>query len=126
MVITGCSTTKKKPEMLNVTVGNIDEYDMFFRFTGMADNDTLYIISWKEEAYGQFKDKAAIDVKDLDIVKDSTYIFKAQKSRFRISTMEQLGQYVVFDRDTLWSGSSTAKAPKYYIAQNSIGLKITQ
>jgi hypothetical protein len=126
MVIMGCSTTKMKPEVLNVTVSNIDEYNMFYRFTSMADNDTLYIISWKYDADRQLKDTAAFDVKNLDIVKNGNYIFKAQKSRLRICTMEQLGQYIVFDPDTLWSGSNIAKVPKYYIAQNSIGLKLTQ
>jgi|GEM_PF-2736027 hypothetical protein len=114
-------------ERANCTIVNVDEFEYVYRFQAIRqiEKDTVYVLSWKEKMFEKYKIKPLISSnKSLDILPNLKYTFVIDRMRARVSTMQQLGQYFIVEKDTLWAGKSEVPAPKYYIAKNTVGLKI--
>ena len=121
-----CSCTSQnlsntiKTESKRLKVVKIISYNGFYELTTVKEDisDTLLIISYKK-GFSK-KDKKT----QLQIVEDRYYKFELSIIKPRVSTMEQLGAYMIFGEDTLYRASSSKELPRMYQSHNSLGLYI--
>jgi hypothetical protein len=117
-----CSTNNKveKSQLQNLKIVKIEEFKTFYKFNSIDyKNDTLNVISFKNVT----KQKSNF-YETLKIAEQNTYGFKLENIKTRVSTMQQLGQFIIIEKDTLWKGSSDKVAPKYSVSKNTVGLQI--
>lgn len=116
---------KKEVEKINYNILEIDDFEYTYRFKGLniETHDTVFVLSFKQKIYDKYKFTKPKDLNGtVDIKSKKNYIFKLIKMKTKVSTMQQLGQFIIIENDTLWKGSSGIKPPKYYTAQNAVGL----
>lgn len=118
-------SSNKKNDNMNLEVLSICEYKNVFSFKCLSasNRDTLFVVSFKKNINNGCNANEA-DVGPLTIVETGRqYVFKLQILRTRVSTMEQLGRFIIIGSDTLWQGPSNISPPHYYVAQNVVGLQ---
>ena len=126
LLIFSCSSINNfEKKVLKVIA--IEEFKSYYRFKALDKNlkDTVNLISLK---YQQLrKDRKVSKFKATSqIVSQKNYTFKTQKIRIRTSTMEQLGKWIIIEKDTLWKGNSKEVEPKYFNLVNALGLGISE
>ena len=112
------NSIETKVERLKVV--EIKSYNTVYELKTVKENtvDTMLVISYKKGFHnGKGKTKSKI-------IEGEYYKFELSTVRPRVSTMEQLGAYMIFAEDTLYSASDYKKLPKMYKSYNSSGLYI--
>lgn len=125
----GCGSTsslKKETINSNLKVVDIEEYQYAYRFRVLEDKskDTILIVSFKDNFYNKNNLKKPKGEDSKQIVTDNNYNFKLLLIKSQVSTMQQLGAFIIVEKDTLWKERSYKTMPKSYTAQNTIGLSI--
>jgi len=130
LFIIGCTlnkTTRYEPEKINCSIIEINNFEYVFRLKGINSetNDTIYILSFKENMYDKYKYKKPQELNNsVQIRSGNNYKFSLIKKKIQVSNMQELGQYIIVEKDTLWKGSSNIIPPKYYIAQKTMDLTL--
>lgn len=124
-VFAGCSSairTKIDFNVLNCRIIGIKEYQNTFRFKALnKEKDTILIISLKESYYNKNNYKKPVLENLQEIQLDKEYSFYVTQKKPLVSTMEQLGAFMVIENDTLWSSSTYKDVPLSFISHNTIG-----
>ncbi len=118
-------TTTSEIEKINYSILEIDDFEYTYRFKGLntQTHDTVYVLSFKQKMYDKYKHQKPKNLNGiLDIKSKNDYIFSLIKMKTKVSTMQQLGQFIIIEKDTLWKGVSGIVPPKYYVAQNTVDL----
>jgi len=125
-ILFSCSSTNKF-ETKSFTVIKVEEFDQFYRFKSVDENlnDTVNLISLKNQQLRKAGEVSSFNATSK-IIAENQYNFKLQKIKTRVSTMEQLGQWVIIGKDTLWKGNSKQIAPKYFYSLNTLGIEISE
>ncbi|MCF6298149.1 MAG: hypothetical protein L3J08_09250, partial [Flavobacteriaceae bacterium] len=107
-------------------VTNIEEYEYAYRLKVLKDQskDTIIIVSFKEKFYSKHNLKKPDSSGHKKIEINNNYNFKLLLIKPQVSNMEQLGAFIIVEKDTLWKERSYKTMPKSYTAQNTIGLII--
>lgn len=99
----------------------IKEFSHSYRLVGIdsLDNKVLLISSKKnhQKIAGKIVDTISIN---------KSYYFQLTRIKPTVSTMEELGAFIVIESDTLWRASSYKEIPPTYSIHNSVGLLSTQ
>lgn len=107
--------------VLNCRIIEIKEYQYAFRFKALKENDTILIISLKENYYTEYGYKKPI-LNDLEEIKiNEKYDFYLTQKKPTVSTMEQLGAFIIIENDTLWKSKTYKEVPLSFISHNTIG-----
>lgn len=128
----GCKTTDHKhPQMaiskLELKVISISEFEYVYQLKTIQKerNDTLFILSSKNNLYDKYNlIKPKSNKVEQKIKINNTYNFQILPIKPQVSTMEQLGVYIIVENDTLSKGGNYKGIPKYYSSQNTVGLNI--
>jgi hypothetical protein len=128
LLLIGCSSsnfTNKKPKLLISKIIDIKEYEYVFGLKGINQkNDTVLILSYKDRFREKYNQKKIKYDKLQKIVKNGSYNFKVLNIKPQVSTMQQLGAFIIVENDTLCMQADYNKIPTIYVAQNTIGLNI--
>ena len=91
----------------------------YFKVTDIKNpiKDTIHIVSFKNSLEKITNDK--IHLKNI-------YTFRMIRIKPRVSTMEQLGAFIIVDNDTLQKASEISKISIFYKSLNTNGLEINQ
>lgn len=119
LIFVSCSTTKhvkKNCQSLNCYVIDIEEYQHFILLKTLRERDTIRIISFKKSY-----NKKIIFNKLEEIKLDKYYNFCLTQKKANVSTMEQLGAFIVVENDTIWTASTYKDIPLFFISHNTIG-----
>ena len=121
-----CSSTSTF-ETKSFKVVSIEEFESCYRIKSLDQNlkDTVNLISLKYQMLRKDREVPKFNATS-QIVTQNNYNFKLQKVRTRVSSMEQLGKWIIFGKDTLWKGNSKEVEPKYFYALNTLGLEISE
>lgn len=120
----GCISTKENIHYstLNCRVIHIQEYQQAFGFK-VLDNkkDTLLVISFKNSYYDKnnYKKPKLKLLKEIKI--DQSYDFILSTKKPTVSTMEQLGAFIIIENDTICRGKSYKTLLSTFISHNTIG-----
>lgn len=123
-VFTGCASiikTKMDFNVLNCHIIEIKEYGNTFRLKALnKEKDTVLIISLKEVYYeNSYKKPVLENLQEIQL--DKEYNFYVTQKKPLVSTMEQLGAFIVVENDTLWSSRTYKDIPLSFISHNTIG-----
>lgn len=130
LILLGCSTTKNTNidyQLQNLKVIDIKEYEYGYLIETIHEQnrDTAFVISRKEKLYDKYNLKTPTNKGKVELLElEKAYHFKVSKVKTRVSTMQQLGQFIILENDTLWSGSDKSIVPKHYVALNTVGLNL--
>lgn len=121
----GCAI-KNNPKENSFTqscnIVEIKEFDYSFRFKAIKKSgDTILIISLKDKFYTKYKIITPIGNELQKIERNKEYNFKSVQIKPRVSTMEQLGAFIIIEKDTLWKAQSYKDIPPSYKSVNTIG-----
>ncbi len=121
--ISSCSVKTKSQHKLTTdnlkcNIVDIKEFDRSYRFTAIDDFGNKIIIISLKSSQQEIPIHKAVDTVSLN----KSFDFKVTKIKPRVSTMEQLGAYIVIENDTLWEASAYRDIPPAYTAHNTIGL----
>jgi hypothetical protein len=125
----GCNSTyylKKEFASKYIKVIDIEEYKYAYLLKGIEyqSKDTIIIVSFKEKFYSKHNLKKPDDSGYKKVNINNYYSFKLLQIKPQVSNMEQLGAFIIVEKDTLWKGQSYKTMPKSHTAQNTIGLII--
>ncbi|MEO5776314.1 MAG: hypothetical protein ABIQ27_05380 [Flavobacterium sp.] len=128
LIIVSCGTSKQPDEKYLTSknkVLNIKEFNSVFLLKSISQSgsDTTYILSAKKDILKKAKLPYSFSNDAHELIVDGVYNFQLSPVRFRSSSMENLGVYLVFDNDTLYKGANS-NGRKYFLSHNSIGLLI--
>jgi len=130
-ILLGCSSSKDLVEQsknIRLNVIDIKEYEYVYRIkaTESKSQDTVLVMSLKSSFYtkNNLKNPNKLSVIESEILKGQQYNFKVLPVKPQVSKMEQLGAFVIVEKDTLWKEKSYKDMPKLYTAQNTLGLNL--
>lgn len=131
-VCIGCKTAdnknnEKANSEMELKVIKINEFEYVYQLktVQIKSNDTLFVLSSKNNFYDKYNLKTPkSNILEQIITINNTYRFKVLRIKPQVSTMAQLGAYIIVEGDTLWKGSNYKEAPKYYSSQNTVGLTL--
>ncbi len=111
------TTIKKTGNFTDIKIVGINKTKNYYILKGLKEgnSDTLFIVSYKEE--GDLEKESMKTIIEIG----SIYNFTLGNVRTRVSSMQQLGQFIIVGKDTLWKGGPEENPPLYYQAQNTIG-----
>lgn len=121
--ISGCGTINKSQnkitaDNLKCNIVDIEEFERSYRFTGIDDlGNKVIIVSLKNHQH-TIPMHEVVDTVSLN----KSYNFKVTLIKPRVSTMEQLGAYIIIENDTLCKASTYNDLPPAYTSHNTIGL----
>ncbi len=122
MCISSCSILSKSQKKLatnslKCSIVDIKEYESSYCLTALDSfGNKVIIVSLKKNPH-------KITLESLDTISlHKNYDFNVTRIKPRVSTMEQLGSFIIIERDTLWKASTSDNIPPAYIAHNTIGL----
>ena len=111
---------------IRMNVIDIKEYEYVYRIkaTEIKSQDTVLVMSFKSSFYikNSLRKPNELSIAHNEIFTDQQYDFKVLPVKPQVSKMEQLGAFVVVEKDTLWKERSYLRMPKLYTAQNTLGL----
>ncbi len=123
-ILASCSSITKKNtdySILKCNIIEIDEYQYAFRFMALKEKDTILIVSPKENYYDKYGYKKP-NLKHLKEIKvNKKYVFHLVEKKSTVSTMEQMGAFIVIENDTLWKSKNYKEVPISFISYNTIG-----
>ena len=127
LIFTACNSLRSahylNDEEIEMTVKVIEIRDSekysYFKVTDTKNSikDTIHIVSFKNSIEKITNDK--IHLKNI-------YTFRMKRIKPRVSTMEQLGAFIIVDNDTLQKASAISKISIFYKSLNTNGLEINQ
>lgn len=124
----GCASTNKSKEngveVIECNIFEITEFDYAYRLTATDSmGNTILVVSLKDNFYDKYEiKKPDIDKGAKTITVNENYVFKSTRIKPRVSTMEQLGAFIVIETDTLWKASTYKDIPLSYRVYNTVGL----
>ena len=108
--------------VLNCHILEIEEYQYAFRFKALnKENDTILIISLKESYYDKYGYKKLILNNLQEIKLTEKYDFHLTQKKPTVSTMEQLGAFIIIEKDTLWKSFTYKDIPPSFMSHNTVG-----
>ena len=120
IILFSCSSTNKPQinyKYLNCIIVEIKEYQNTFRFKALNNNDTILIVSLKDNYYNK-----KIHIDSLEEIRlDKNYNFYLTQIKPIVLNMEELGAFVKIEGDTLWKSSTYKNIPLTYLSHNTIG-----
>ena len=120
-----CSSTNKikmERTISNYHVVEMKEYHYAFMFKVLdKENDTILIISLKENYYDKYGYKKPTFNHFQEIKMNETYDFYLTRRNPNVSTMEQLGAFIIVENDTLWRSPTYRDIPPTFMSHNTIG-----
>ncbi len=124
IILLSCSSIPKIKmdySVLNCRIIEIKEYQYAFRLMALKENDTILIISLKENYYTKYGYKKPV-LNDLEEIRiNENYDFYLTQKMPNVSTMEQLGAFIIIEKDTLWESQSYKEIPLSFISRYTIG-----
>ncbi len=107
-------------------VVNIEEYEFAYTIDAVTEEtDTVLIISLKEFFFEKYNLKKPTNLDGAKrIIENESYNFIMSSIKPQVSSMEQLGAFIIIEKDTLLSAKTYKDIPKSYTSQNSIGLNV--
>ena len=125
LIFIGCiKINNKEPENIthqNISIIEIKEFDYSYRLKGINKlRDTILIISFKDKFYNKYRiNKPTGSEEKIQCKKE--YYFKLVQIKLQASTMEQLGAFIIIEKDTLWKANSYKNIPPSYKSLNTNG-----
>ena len=125
LIFIGCiKINNKEPENIthqNISIIEIKEFDYSYRLKGINKlRDTILIISFKDKFYNKYRINKPTGSKEKIQCKKE-YYFKLVQIKLQASTMEQLGAFIIIEKDTLWKANSYKNIPPSYKSLNTNG-----
>lgn len=120
----GCSSLRNKGDniFLQCLVIDIQEYEYAFKFKALnPKNDTILILSLKENYYNKNNYKKSKLGTSEEIKPNQKYIFSVVPKKPTVSNMQQLGAFLIIEKDTIYKASNYKEIPLTFVATNSIG-----
>lgn len=124
IIFMGCVSTKNKISYntFHYKVVGIQEYQYAFAFKVLNDRkDTLLVISLKDNYYDKYNHKKPKLKLVGKITIDKSYDFILSEKKPTVSTMEQLGAFIIIENDTVCKAKSYKELPLIFISHNTIG-----
>ena len=124
MIFTSCSTEKlvQKNTTCDCLILNLKEYDYVFKIEALNQRkDTIVALSYKDNYYTKNNYRQP----DLEVLEEIKafhhYRFKMVPKKPTVSTMEQLGAFIIVEKDTLLQARSYREIPSTFVLINSRG-----
>ena len=125
-IFIGCKSINNKTTSneKELKVINIAEFEYVFelRTIEKETSDTLFVLSSKNNFYNKYNLNKPKSNSTEQLILNNTYRFEVLPIKPQVSTMQQLGAYIIVENDTLWKGANYKEAPKFYSSQNTVGL----
>jgi hypothetical protein len=112
---------KKGLSIENCYILGIKEYQYAFRLIALKENDTILIVSLKDEYYTKhgYQKSRLNNLEEIKVNKK--YDFYLVKRKPVVSTMEQMGAFIIVENDTLWKSKTYKEIPASFTSYNTIG-----
>lgn len=123
IILANCNTAQKNTgfSVFYCQVIDIKEYEHVVIFAGRTNgNDTLIIESLKIDYTKKgFQKKLLYGFEKIEL--NNQYAFYLRPQKVRVSTMEQLGAFIIVESDTLYESSTYKTLPLFFRSYNTIG-----
>lgn len=120
-----CSSVEKKQNgasFITCSIIDIQEYEYVFTFKALNQKkDTVFVLSLKENYYNK-NNYTKPKMEFLEQIKlNNKYLFNVIPKKPSVSSMEQLGAFIIIEKDTLYKSSNYKQIPPTFISLNTIG-----
>lgn len=124
MIFISCNSNiaiKKNDNFLKCEIIEIKEYTCSFRFKALNNKkDTILIVSLKKDYFSKFQNKKYNSNQLEEIRLNNKYNFHLIQIKPSVSTMEQLGSFIVVENDTLFKAHVYKNIPPSYMGYNVV------
>ena len=121
-VFIGCATSNNvKSKRQTLKVINIEEYNSVYCMEVKNNiNETILVLSFKKTLPKNSYLSSVVD----KIKVGENYNLELVSFRPQVSTMQELGAFIIVKSDTLRKAASYKEIPKTFVAQNTYGLNL--
>jgi hypothetical protein len=120
-----CSSVEKKQNnksFITCSIIDIQEYEYAFKFKALNQKkDTVFVLSLKENYYNKNNYTKPKMESAEEIKINNEYVFNVISKKPSVSSMEQLGAFIIIEKDTLYKSSNYKQIPPTFISLNTIG-----